>query len=249
MKLINIRYYFFLLFAVICCTPESVPDIIPPRVIAVFPDSGTTNVSVNVKPTVVFSEPINPDSVNSSTFIVVTHVGDYTGPIQGKFYCSGDSLIFTPDTKLWNKQRYTGLLTKDIVDMSGNRIKSDTEWSFDTEPSEDVTPPEIISMSPPPYATDVSIDTKKIIVVLNEKLRPGTVTSNSFFFGLSGLTVAGRIGGKISLNDSIIEYEVEPGTFRPNSNYKVGLSDKIMDIAGNNFVGFEWHFRTLSTLD
>jgi hypothetical protein len=246
MKFRRNEFYFFLWFAVIGCTPDrSVPDIIPPRVIAVLPDSGASNVSIKIKPTVIFSEPINPDSLESSTFIVVTSVGDYTGPIKGKFHCSGDSLIFTPDTDLWNNLGYTGLLTKNIMDMSGNRITSYTSWSFVTEPSEDVTSPEIIFMSPPPDGIDVSLDTKNIIVVFNEKLRPGTVNINSFFLGHSGTTTAGRIPGKISLNDSIIVFELEPGEkLWPNSNYRVILNSEIMDLAGNNFNGFSWHFRT-----
>lgn len=238
---------FILLVTAVNCTPDrSVPDVIPPTVISVIPDSGATNVSLGVKPTIVFSEPINPDSLISSTFIVVTSIGGHTGPINGSVNCYGDTLVFTPVSKLWPNLRYTALIDKNIMDMSGNRIASYYSWSFFTEPSEDKTPPEFISVSPAPGSTGVGLDAK-IVLVFNEKIRPWTVNSSSFEVRYSGLTIAGRIDGKISLTDSIAVFEPNY-KLSPKRSYEVRVGTAIMDIAGNNLTtGFTWHFHTIET--
>jgi len=113
-----------------------VPDTTPPSVNSVSPRSGTTNVAINSSITAIFSEPIDPQSVTSTSFTV-------TGPagvIPGSVAVNGSSATFIPAADLPTSSSISTTLTSAIKDLSGNALTSTYAWTF-TSAAAPATPP------------------------------------------------------------------------------------------------------------
>jgi hypothetical protein len=80
---------------------------------------------------VTFSEPINPATLNSSTFFLIAG----SSPIPGTISYTGTTASFTPTSSLSYGVVYTGLVTIGVKDLSGNALAADYVWTFSTPPS------------------------------------------------------------------------------------------------------------------
>jgi hypothetical protein len=107
---------------------EAVPDLIAPEVLGTVPGSDATGVAVASVITATFSEPIDPETVTSATFIISNGAA-----IQGTVESSGASASFTPSVPLSYNTQYTLTLTTGIMDLAGNSLQSDYTISFTTE--------------------------------------------------------------------------------------------------------------------
>jgi hypothetical protein len=97
----------------------------PPRVLSVSPANGAINVAVRSGVTIIFSEPVHPTSVTSSTLFL-------TPEVAGAFTVSGATVIFVPSDPLTEGTVYTARVTTGVVDMVGNPLAAAHEWSFTT---------------------------------------------------------------------------------------------------------------------
>jgi hypothetical protein len=110
-------------------------DTTPPYVLTTFPMDGSFNTDVALTISINFSEPLDPVSLSSGTFIVVTK-SDYNNWNQNSF----DGLIpygidgvvsynmehfqaiFQPRAQLEYNTTYVVILTPEITDFSGNKL-------------------------------------------------------------------------------------------------------------------------------
>ncbi|HOT43540.1 MAG TPA: Ig-like domain-containing protein [Spirochaetota bacterium] len=100
-------------------------DITPPTVMLTSPASGATDIALNAKLSVAFSEPITQTTLNESTF-TLTAGGS---PVEGTVSNNG---IFTPSNELVPNTQYTATITAGVTDLSGNHLASNYVWSFTT---------------------------------------------------------------------------------------------------------------------
>ncbi len=105
-------------------TDEDEIDTTLPIIISISPSNGEKNVPVNSSIIVTFSEPMDELSINNSTFIVNGIIGSIT--------YQGTQAIFTPSSNLVKNMTYTVTITTGVKDLSGNAIKQNYLWSFDT---------------------------------------------------------------------------------------------------------------------
>jgi hypothetical protein len=109
---------------------KAVPDTIAPGVLGTVPGSDATDVAVTSVITATFSEPVDPETITSATFIV----GNGGDAIQGSVESSGASASFAPSAPLSYNTQYTLTLTTGIMDLAGNSLQSDHTISFTTQP-------------------------------------------------------------------------------------------------------------------
>ena len=104
-------------------------DSTPPTVSSTFPTDGTVGAPVGAVLTVTFNEPMNPATVNISTF-TVKDSADNT--VDGTVGYSGITATFTPTATLAFLSPYTVSITMAAQDLAGNNIAQDFVWSFTT---------------------------------------------------------------------------------------------------------------------
>jgi hypothetical protein len=109
-------------------TTASIADVIAPTVISVSPVVNETSVAVTGKPSITFSEPVNPSTVTASSF----SLKQGSTIISGTISIAGATATFTPASSLVNGAVYTVNATTGIKDLAGNALASNYSWSFTT---------------------------------------------------------------------------------------------------------------------
>ena len=110
-------------------TTGSAPDTTPPVVISVTPADGDVNISIHPSISVTLDEPLNPDTISSST--VLLSQGGIA--IAGVIAYSGTTITFTPAFPLSNSKVYRMTLQPVIQDLAGNALGIQYNWYFTTE--------------------------------------------------------------------------------------------------------------------
>ncbi len=108
-------------------SPAPPKDTTPPVVTSVSPTDGANDVSVTTKVVVEFSEPVDPATVNLTTFKVLN--GDNLVP--GSASASSSQATFTPDDSLDYLTTYTAVVSR-VKDLAGNQMLGEHRWSFTT---------------------------------------------------------------------------------------------------------------------
>ncbi|NOX37162.1 MAG: hypothetical protein GXO78_06445 [Calditrichaeota bacterium] len=107
------------------------PDDISPEVLETYPTDGDTGVAKDTDIWVKFSEPIDPASVNATTFAV----SGADGNVNGNYMVDNDTARFVPDSLDW-QTTYTVTLSG-ITDLAGNPMST---YSFSFTTQADTTP-------------------------------------------------------------------------------------------------------------
>src|SRR5450759_4531934 len=109
-------------------TTVLVPDIELPMVNSLDPLNTVTGVSLNKVVALTFSEPMNPATINGTTFTLKQG----TNVVPGTVVYSGNTATFTPATPLAAGLPYTATITTGAKDKAGNALAANTVWSFTT---------------------------------------------------------------------------------------------------------------------
>ncbi len=112
------------------------PDVTPPTVITRSPSPGATNVAVSASATATFSEPLDPATVNSSTFELLDPGSASVGATVSWDNPTRTATL-TPTSPLDYATTYTAILRggaspPHIKDVAGNPLAADVSWSFTT---------------------------------------------------------------------------------------------------------------------
>jgi hypothetical protein len=105
-----------------------------PVVLSTQPTTGATGVGIGATLSAGFSEPIDPSTVNSSTFLLVD---SSSNPVSGtvSYVSASASAVFTATTDLQSQITYTATIKGTVKDIFGNAMGSDLSWSFTTSPA------------------------------------------------------------------------------------------------------------------
>lgn len=106
-------------------TTGSTPDTTAPTVVSTTPTNGATGVATETAISVVFSEDMNPLTITSSTFTLVSSTGAVSGTVS--YDTSAKTATFSPPANLNYNTSYTAYLYKEIKDLSGNSLM--TVWN------------------------------------------------------------------------------------------------------------------------
>lgn len=111
-------------------------DTTPPTVIFTSPVNGATAAPVNQKVHAAFSEPIDPATINATTFTVKQG----TIVIPGKVSSSAAVATFTPSSEFEKGKVYTGTITTGSKDLAGNSMANNYVWNFTAHTAVDIAP-------------------------------------------------------------------------------------------------------------
>jgi len=204
-----------------------------PVIISADPANSSGETGVDIKISALFSENMDPSSINTSTFLVKHG----TTSIPGTVSYLDKKATFTPLTNLAILTEYSAEITTGAKTTSGHALEQPYTWGFTT-----CHPPEVISTTPKKNATCVPLN-GAITATFNHPLKASTVTTSTFTLKTGTTSVSGAVS-----------YTGVTATFTPTVNLLSGttytatlttgiISDMNMAMINN----YTWNFSTYSS--
>ena len=144
-----------------------------PTVVSTVPINGAASVAVNTPISATFSEPMNPATINGTTFTVT---GPGATPVAGAVTFAGATATFTPTAVLANSTLFTATITTGAKDPAGSALAANFRWTFTTVAAQ---PPTVISTVPVNGATGAAVNTM-ITATFSEAMDPATINGTTF---------------------------------------------------------------------
>lgn len=163
------------------CQKDEVTESSPTIVAA---DPVTNNASsVGLVVSATFSVPMNPATINTTTFLVKQGAT----PIAGTVTYAGTIATFTPLTRIPHHVTTTATITTGVKDTHGRSMAQDYSWDFEA-----CHPPTVLSSGPANTATCVAIN-HAITAVFSENTDMTTVSATTFTVATGTTAVAGTV--------------------------------------------------------
>lgn len=211
------------------------PDVTPPGVVSTFPANGAISITTAATLTAEFSEPLNPATVTTSTFILMQG----TTSIAGVVTYSGNTASFNPDVALASMTAYTATITTGVMDIAGNSMTADYSWSFTTDGEVNPDVPTVVAVAPNDEEVDVATVTN-ITATFSESMNPATINTSTFTVTDGSTIVPG-----------VVSYSGATATFNPSVRldtskiYAATITTGAMDLVGNALAeDYAWVFIT-----
>lgn len=210
----------------------STGSTLSPVVITTDPLNNATGVPLNKTITATFNMPMDPLTINGTTFTV----RQGTNAVAGIIKFDGTTAYFTPTLPLTLNTVYTATITTGARNTTGTPMASNYVWTFTTGT---LTAPTVISTDPANNATGVVLN-KVISATFSELMNPLTLNATSFTL-MQGATV---IAGAVTYSGSTAFFTPTLALL-PNTLYTATITTGARNVAGtplaNNYV---WTFTT-----
>ena len=210
--------------------------LLAPTVISTDPADLETGVALNKTISAVFSEAMDPLTINTSSF----KLEEGANVISGIVLYSGVTATFTPSVNLLPNTTYKATISTVAKNLAGTPLASDYIWTFTTAA---INPPLVISTDPSNNATNVSLN-KVITATFNMPMDPLTISNATFTVKLGLANVSG-----------VVSYTGSTASFTPAVNllsgntYTATITTGAKNLAGvplaNDYV---WTFKTADPL-
>ena len=207
-------------------------DTTAPTVTSVTPVNNSTNLGLNTSVTLTFSKPLNPSTVNNSTF----NLFNGTTRMNPGVSLSSDYQVVTMSIGLPNNAKITVVATSGVQDLAGNHL-ADFSSGFTTVQLTSGTRPSVTGERPGTNASSVPAGSP-IVLFVNEALNPSTVNT-ALNVSQNGVLVAGTIA--LSGNNQVIEF-TPSAPFTAGAYVQVFLSTAATDTFGNALNNFQYSF-------
>ena len=211
-----------------------------PIVISTVPANAATGVAVNQTLTATFSKPMDPNTINATTFTLQQGAT----PIPGTVTYSGVTATFTLASNLPPNTTFTATITTGASDIAGAALSANYVWTFTTVWTSNGAAPRVIATAPLDNATNVSIN-RKMTATFDQTMDPATLNSTTFTVQ-QGSTL---LGGSVTSTGAT-------AAFTPSSNLPANTLFVATITAGaKNPSGaalasdFTWSFTTGTTAD
>ena len=225
-------------------------DTTPPTVTATIHANGQTNIAINTKVGVTFSEAMDPLTITNANFSLRESISGAV--VAGTVSYSGVNALFVPESNLKSYTKYTVTVKgspSGVKDVLGNMMANDFIISWTTGAAPDTTAPWVIGTINANGATDVAINTA-VGATFSEAMNPLTITNLNFTVRetVSGAAVSG-----------IVSYAGLNAIFTPLSNLASNMKYTIKikggvggatDLVGNPMMGdYIWSWTTAAAAD
>jgi hypothetical protein len=186
-----------------------------PTVSMVVPQSN--GVGTNREIAVVFNQPMDPASINASTFLITGVTGTVTYDTTNRI------AALKPSTDLATSTSYNASITVGAKDLSGTPLAAPFTFSFTTRATTDSSAPYVIAVNLVAGATCVP-QNQKILATFDEQMDSLTINPSTFF--IVGVT-------------STVTYDVvtQIATLTPSANLAANTTYTIMVTAGAKDMG------------
>lgn len=207
--------------------------ILRPIIISTDPINNATDVVLNKVISATFNMPMNPSTLNATTFTVKQGVNTVLGTIS----FSGSTVSFTPTIALDANTTYTATITNGAKNSSDTALLANYVWTFKTGIN-----PTIIATDPLNNAINVNL-LKTITANFSVAMDPATINASSFTLKQGTTAVLGTVS-----------YSGVTASFDPTVALQEGkVYTATITIAAKNTAGipvatnYVWNFTTTVT--
>ncbi len=201
---------FFMLAWMVGCQDENVEIIgVCPVVLSTNPTNLAINIPLDQTITVTFNEPMNPLTIDLSSFSLqpLNSAGRGGAGVSGAltYDASSNSMSFVPANHLSSATTYIGTVEASVKDKIGVPLQAKYRWTFTT------VPPTVITSDPLDLATGIALN-KVISATFSEVMNPLTLTNSTFTLMTGAVAVSGAVsysGATATLAPTI---DLLPGT-------------------------------------
>lgn len=154
------------------------------RVVTIAPTSHATGVAANANVSATFNAPIDPGTLNASTFLLMDSSNE---PVMGTvdYDATSKTAVFKPATPLQFDTRYSAHVTSEIKNAGGTAV-DEREWSFTVQSQPVET---MLRTGPVNGATGISVK-GYAYAIFPGTVDPTSVTASSF-------TLTDPLGGQV----------------------------------------------------
>jgi hypothetical protein len=204
-----------------------------PVVTTTDPLNNATAVVLNKIITASFNMPMDPLTINATTFTLKQG----TTTISGTISYTGTTATFSPTTLLLPSTLYTATITNSVKNTLGTAIASNYVWSFTTGT---FIAPTVIATDPTNNATAVVLN-KTITATFSTAMNPLTITTTSFTLKEGTNSIAGSVsylGLTATFNPT--------AALLPNKIYTATITTAAQNVAGIGLASnYVWTFSTI----
>jgi hypothetical protein len=160
-----------------------------PTVISETPADGAIGVCPSTVVSAIFSEGMNPTTINGTTFTVT---GPGTTKVVGTVSSTGSTAAFTPSGALALNTIYTATIWTGAQDAFGNALANNFVWSFTTSTTA-CAAATVISVAPPNGTAGICPNTL-VTATFSEAMQSSTINPTTFTLTAPGpIPVAGAV--------------------------------------------------------
>ncbi|MFE3847769.1 Ig-like domain-containing protein [Flavobacterium sp. LB3P45] len=207
-------------------------DGVCPVVVSTVPVNGATNVPLDQVISVTFNEEMNAETINQSSFTLKSG----TSQIAGVITYINKTATFKPSALLDPNTTYSARLTRKVMDLTGNAIQTETNWTFSTGLT--VTPM-VTSTDPDNNANNIFLN-KVVSVNFNMPMKASTI--NTTTYTLKQGTIA--VPGTVSYSGTTAIF-IPTGLLAPNTVYTATVSKSVTNLDNTTLIGdYIWKFTT-----
>ena len=221
----------------------TVPDVTPPRVTSSSPVEGATGVPRGATISVVFSEPMDAATINTSTFQVkIISGGAITGTVA--YTAATRTAQFTPSSSLPNATGISVGVTTGVKDVAGNALASNFSFGFAVR---DEIAPTVVSVTPPNGSANVAV-TSPVRVTFSEAMNASTINGSTFSLTVGGALVSGSVSYDSASRTAT--FNPSAGLLAEGQNYVGTVSTGAKDLTGNSLAApYAFGFATVAPGD
>src|SRR5687767_13104834 len=226
----------------------TIADVAGPTVIATTPTNGAAGVSPTAPNiSVTFSEPMDPNSINSASFTLrVTGGADVPGTVA--YNPATRVATFTPSSPLASATGYTATVAATVRDLAGNSLGTAFQFSFTTA---DTSAPTLIQTTPANLATGVAINAV-VTARFSEPMDVNTINTTTFTLRVFGTnaSVAGAVSYTAATNTATF---TPTSPLSPSTTYIATVTTGARDPSANalaaSVIPNPWTFTTAAPAD
>ena len=230
-----------------CCNPGANPALVPPTAVSETPPTGAGGACPNTVVTATFSVPMNPDTIDSTTFTVTTGTPPVAVDGVVTYAASSNTATFTPSVPLALSTTYNATITAGAANAQGTALASNFTWSFTTGNTTCTGGPPTVNSVTPPTGTGGICPNTVVVATFSEAMNPATINTTTFTLtsGTPPVAVAG-----------VVTYDVPShvATFTPtdplalNTLYTATITTGAQDLNGDALASnYVWTFTTSAT--
>ena len=177
----------------------------------------TSGVGTNREIAVLFNKPMDPATINSSTFLVAGVKGTVTYDAVNYIAAFKSASNYAINTQ------YSATITTGAKDTNGTPLAAPFNFNFTTRGTPDASPPDVFAVNVAAGATNVPLN-QKITVTFDEQMNSLTINPNTVF--IAGVT--GTVTYDVTSNSA---------TFTPSANLAANTTYTIMVTTGAQDMG------------
>ena len=234
------------------------PDIVAPTVTSTGAANNATGLPVNRASTAVFSEAMDPATINTTTYTVTT--GSPATNVPGTVTYTGTTATFTPATLLAVNTTYTSTITTGAKDLAGNALEANHVWSWTTGSTLDTLAPTVIatvvygatglttpSLTNPAGFTGMDLPINRASsATFSEQMNPLTITSATMKVTKSSTPLI-SVPGAVTHTGTTVTF-TPADDLETNTTYTstiTGGANGVKDLAGNALANnYVWSWTT-----